>query len=229
MQHLLFLHGAIGAKDQLEPLATELKSKFHVHCIDFNGHGKASGADKNFSIEGFAHDVIKFLDNNNIERAAIFGYSMGGYVALWLAKNYPQKLVRIITLATKFHWDEATAAREVKMLNADTIEEKIAEFAAQLNRRHGPNWKLLLEKTKHLLLQLGNSNILQIADYACISTPCLLLLGENDKMISQEETTAVHKALPDAKYISLPNTSHPIERLDLPSVADIIRKFLLQQ
>lgn len=80
------------------------------------------------------------------------------------------------------------------MLDAATIEEKIPAFAVQLQRRHGVNWKALLEKTKQFLLQPGNNNILHIADYACISTPCLLLLGDKDKMVTIAETFAVYEA-----------------------------------
>jgi hypothetical protein len=41
---------------------------------------------------------------------------------MWLAKNYPEKINRLITLATKFHWDEIIAAKEVKILNAEAME-----------------------------------------------------------------------------------------------------------
>ncbi|MEO8768662.1 MAG: alpha/beta fold hydrolase [Ferruginibacter sp.] len=81
MKHLLLLHGAIGAKDQLDELANSLRSKYHVHTIDFNGHGGSPATDESFSIESFAHDVIKYLQENKINQVAIFGYSMGGYVA----------------------------------------------------------------------------------------------------------------------------------------------------
>jgi esterase/lipase len=39
MQHLLLLHGAIGAKDQLQPLADELKDNYFIHTLNFSGYG----------------------------------------------------------------------------------------------------------------------------------------------------------------------------------------------
>jgi pimeloyl-ACP methyl ester carboxylesterase len=119
-----------------------------------------------------------------------------------------------------------TAIKEIEMLNANTIEEKLPVFAAQLKSRHGAYWKGLLEKTKQLLLQLGNYNILQTAGYACITTPCLILLGDKDKMVTPAETIAVYEALPNGKYSSLPNTSHPIERVDVALLAGIIKEFI---
>ena len=54
---------------------------------------------------------------------------MGGYVALQLANKHPKYVQKIITLGTKFAWDKETAAKEVKMLNPEKIEEKIPAFA----------------------------------------------------------------------------------------------------
>src|ERR1700754_572786 len=101
MQHLILLHGAIGSKEQLEPFADALKKDFIVHLIDFSGHGMRPISNEKFSLSLFANDVLEYIHDNNIEHANIFGYSMGGYVAMYLAKHHPEKITRIITLATK--------------------------------------------------------------------------------------------------------------------------------
>ncbi len=226
MQHLLLLHGAIGAKDQLQPLDNLLKEKYITHTVNFNGHGETVTGNS-FSIEGFAQDVLDYLEQNNIDQAAIFGYSMGGYVAVWMARHYPQTISKIVTLATKFHWDEAIAAKEIKMLDGNIIEEKIPAFANQLQLRHGhSHWKILLEETRILLQQLGSSNALQPGDYTHISTPCLLLLGDKDKMVTREETMAVQELLPRAKYMLLANTPHPFEQVDMQLLTGIIEEFV---
>jgi pimeloyl-ACP methyl ester carboxylesterase len=227
MQHLLLLHGAIGAKDQLSPLANLLSSNYTVHSIDFSGHGEKSSTDTVFSIENFAAGVLAYMNKQQTDRASVFGYSMGGYVALWLAKYHPARINKIVTLATKFRWDEIIAAKEMKMLHADNIVEKVPAFAQQLAKRHGSdNWKIVLDKTKDMLSRLGNNNTLQLADYITIDTPSLLLLGDKDKMVTAEETIDVQKALPNAQYMSLANTTHPIEQVDAEKLADIIKDFI---
>lgn len=226
MQQILLLHGAIGSKDQLQPLADQLGKKYKVHTLDFNGHGE-NAASTYFSIEGFADDVLNYMTRNNISQTAIFGYSMGGYVAMWLGRYYPQTTSKIITLASKFYWDEAIAEKEMKLLDADTIDEKVPAFAEQLRERHGAdNWKNLLEKTRSLLQQLGNKNALELSAYANISIPCLLLLGDRDNMVTAAETISVQHALPNAQYIQLTNTAHPIEQVDVQMLAGIIEDFV---
>jgi pimeloyl-ACP methyl ester carboxylesterase len=227
MQHLFLLHGAIGAKDQLESLANELKEKYIIHRINFSGHGGETFPNERFSIKLFAKNVLDYVTQNNIQQVNIFGYSMGGYVAMYLAKHHPQKINKVITLATKFQWDETIAAKEIKMLDAAVIEQKIPAFAAQLQQRHAPqDWKLLLERTAELLLSLGKSNTLQLIDYSDISTPSLLLLGDRDKMISTEETFAVYKQLPNAQLGMLPATSHPIEQANITTLSFFIQQFI---
>jgi pimeloyl-ACP methyl ester carboxylesterase len=227
MQHLILLHGALGSKDQLQPLATTLHNSFHVHSFNFSGHGGRPFPPIAFSIPLFAEQIAEYMKETNISQANIFGYSMGGYAAMYLAKHYPHKINRLVTLATKFHWDAATAAREVKMLDGKTIQEKVPVFAAQLQQRHAPNdWLVLLDKTKELLTNLGNQNTLQPEDYPSITTPSLLLLGDRDKMVTLDETVAVYKQLPNAQLGVIPNTPHAFEQADLSFLAELITRFI---
>ncbi|RYD76507.1 MAG: abhydrolase domain-containing 18 [Sphingobacteriales bacterium] len=228
MKDILLLHGAIGSKAQLEPMALLLKEKFTVHLLNLPGHGGEPFPSGGFSIEVFADAVIKWLDEKGIEQICIFGYSMGGYVAMMLAKKYPQRVEKIITLATKFDWNEAVAAKEIKMLQPEIIEEKIPAFAAELARRHFPlNWKDQLMYTQNMLLSLGIRNALALADYKEINTPCLLMLGDKDKMVSLQETADVYAQIPQASLAVLPQMQHPIEKADNVLLKFHLERFLL--
>ena len=229
MQHLLLLHGALGSKDQLTPLTESLKDKYIVHTLNFSGHGGRDFLSPVFSIELFAGDVLDYLHEKNIAAVNIFGYSMGGYVAMWLAKHHADKIKKVVTLATKFYWDETVAAKEIKMLNAETIQQKVPAFAKQLQERHFPNdWKEVLNRTKGLLLSLGQHNSLQLPDYSGIQTSCLLLLGDKDKMITREETEEVHARLSHAQFEILPDTPHPLEQVDVELLASVVEFFLVR-
>lgn len=226
MKTILLLHGAIGAADQLEPLAAQLRESYTVRTLNFSGHGGTAdnGA---FSIPAFAQEVLAYLDAEGLLQVSIFGYSMGGYVALYLAKQHPERVEKIVTLATKFHWDEPTAAKEAQMLDAEKIAIKVPAFAAALEKRHAPNdWEALLNKTKDMLHAMGANNPLQVADYAAIQTPVTVCLGDADKMVTLDETLAVYKTLPHAKLAVLPATQHPIEQANILLLAFIIKQFI---
>lgn len=227
MQHLLLLHGALGSKDQFQTLVHLLKDSFQVHTFNLQGHGGQPLPDAAFSIELFSEQIARYIQDMNIEKVNIFGYSMGGYIAMYLAKQMPDTFNKIVTLATKFYWDEKTATKEVKLLDGKTIQEKLPAFAAQLQQRHAPvDWLTILDKTTELLINLGKNNTLQLEDYTSITTPSLVLLGDRDKMVSLDETLAVYKQLPNAQFGVLPGTPHIFEQVNLSLLAYLIKGFL---
>lgn len=227
MQHLLLLHGALGSKDQFQSLVPLLKDTFQVHTFNLHGHGGQPLPDAEFSIELFTEQIARYIQDMNIGKANVFGYSMGGYIAMYLAKQMPDKVNKIVTLATKFYWDEKTASKEVKLLDSKTIQEKVPAFAEQLQKRHAPtNWLTILDKTNELLINLGNRNTLQLEDYTSITTPSMLLLGDRDKMVTLEETLAVYKQLPNAQFGVLPGTPHMFEQVNLSLLAYLIKGFM---
>ena len=179
-----------------------------------------------FSIEAFSDDVLNYLKQNNIQKVNIFGYSMGGYVGLYFAQHNPEKVIKVATLATKFSWTPEIAQKEIKMLDANKIEEKIPVFAQTLAKRHAPNdWKIVLQKTSDMMIALGNKNTLTLSDYQNIDTPVLVSVGDKDMMVTLEETIEVYRKLKNANLSVLPNTLHPIEKVDLEMLSKKIVLF----
>jgi pimeloyl-ACP methyl ester carboxylesterase len=223
---LLLLHGAIGSSTQLAALEESLSLHYEVHVPDLPGHGgEALHAD--FSIPAFAGFVKDYIDTHHLHRPAIFGYSMGGYIACCLGVQHPELISHIITLATKFHWDEPTAIAESKMLQPDILEQKVPRFAETLAQRHAPgDWKAVLAHTAKLMQGLGADPVLKTETYPQLSVPCLLLIGDRDKTASIEETLSVYRALPLAQFSVLPATPHPIEKAPTILLASLIKGFI---
>lgn len=211
MKNLIILHGALGAQSQFEQLAAQLADHFTVHTLDFDGHGTKAAAETGFSIEQFVQNLQDFMDHNGIQKPLIFGYSMGGYVALKLESQYPGSFEKLVTLGTKFDWTPESAEQEAKMLNAEKIEEKVPAFAAYLESLHGGNaWKTVLQRTAKMMLELGNNPVLKPYDFHHIQVPVQLLRGEKDAMVTQKETLHVQELLRNASYREVAAWQHPI-------------------
>ncbi len=225
MQPLILLHGAIGAKDQLQPLADALADRYKVYTLDFSGHGE-DDANVPFAIATFAQDVLRLMEREGLQQAAVFGYSMGGYVGMYLALHHPGKVSRLVTLATKYRWDPTIAAKETQMLDADKIALKVPAFAASLQQRHTADWKDVLRKTAAMMVEMGADEPLKPEDEKLVVTPTLVLLGDRDKMVTLEETRATYQALPNGQFGILPNTQHPIEQVDTKLLVYLITTFL---
>lgn len=219
MNPVLLLHGALGSKTQLDPLKTILEAKGRVvYQLNFSGHSGSPFA-KNFGIETFADDLEDYLSQNAISKVDIFGYSMGGYVALWFAHLHPERVGKIVTLGTKFDWSVESATRETKKLNAEKIEEKVPAFARILQHRHAPNdWKELLSKTAAMMTGLGAKPLLTSEILSAIKTETHILLGDQDDMADRKYSVEVSKLLPNASFSLLADTPHPVEKVDLSPV-----------
>lgn len=223
---ILLLHGALGSKEQLVPLQEKLLLENEVFIMDFEGHGKAKGK-TDFSIELFTQNVIDFLKERKISKVNVFGYSMGGYVALNLASKHPELVEKIITLGTKFDWTPTFAEKEIKMLNPEAIQIKVPAFAERLKQLHGSeNWKDVVLKTAQMMQDLGENPTLKEVDFQKINTPTLVCLGELDAMSTQVESKNVSNWLENGQFHEIENLKHPIESIPIEKIVTIISNFL---
>ncbi|WP_343691119.1 alpha/beta hydrolase [Chitinophaga sp.] len=220
---MLFLHGAIGASSQLKAIAADIAAHYDIYFFDFPGHGGQPLPNEPFSIPFFAESVANYIRSQDLKHVTIFGASMGGYVALYLAATQPGLVDYIITLGSKFHWDPAVAEKETKMLQPATMLAKVPAFAYALEKMHAPNdWKVVVERTAQMMRQLGENAPLQEDYFKNINIPVLLLLGDRDRMVSFEETIQAYKLLPDAGFGVLPHTPHPAELVNPQLVTAVI-------
>lgn len=93
---LVLLHGGGGRWQIFLPIIPHLSIKWHVFALDLRGHGKSGRISEQYRPEDYAVDIIKFLQNPLNEPAVIFGYSLGGLVALIVAAQIPDRVRAII-------------------------------------------------------------------------------------------------------------------------------------
>jgi pimeloyl-ACP methyl ester carboxylesterase len=232
MKHILLLHGAVGSLEQFDALAELLSRSFSIHRFNFSGHGGKAFAE-DFSLYQFKKELIEFANHLPEEAKAtglcVFGYSMGGYVAAMAAVEQPQLFSHMITLATKWQWDEWSAEKEASMANPDAIETKVPAFAQLLANRHAPNnWKVLLSNIAGMLKAIGQRPPLDANALKTISIPTLVMVGDRDKTVSLEETMETYRTIPAARFAVLPGTPHPFEKVDTALLASLITSFTHQ-
>lgn len=225
-RNLILLHAALGSESQLLPLKSKLESTFNVYSFDFLGHGHAQNTDV-FSIDVFVKQLHDFIEANQLEETALFGYSMGGYVALKYAQKAPEKISHVVTLGTKFSWTPEIASAETAQLNPVKIREKVPAFADKLHQMHGENWEHVVLKTADMMLQMGaGKTLLTREDWNSIRTNTLLLLAEKDAMVTVSETEYVKSQLRNATFGILENAKHPIESVDLEALTEMLEAFI---
>jgi pimeloyl-ACP methyl ester carboxylesterase len=227
LEKLLLLHGALDTKEQFSALRSLLQEEFETHAFNFSGHGGKPIPDKAFSIKFFAEEVLSWLDKNNLPSVNIAGHSMGGYAGLYIARFFPERISKVLTVNTKLFWNRETASKEVKMLDPAGILEKVPRFAEHLEKLHAPaDWKILLLKVSEMLTAMGEGDRLNDEDFEKITHEVLLCVGDSDKMVSVEETLHVYKKLRGGSMLVMPGAPHPFENINTQRLAFEIRNFM---
>lgn len=226
-QKLLILHGASGSKDRFDELASLLDDHFDVFRMNFSGHGGEAMPEEAFSIDLFSRDVIKFMNSHELRQVNIFGYSMGGFVGLYLASHFPDRVLKVFTLGTKFNWTKDTVSKQVKLLDPENIRSKLPDYAAELERIHQPNdWLKVIEKTAEMLVNMGKKNPLTEDDLSLIEIPVLIGMGDRDNLVIIEESIFSFRLLKKGQFLIMPDTPHPINNVDKKALSGEIIRFV---
>jgi pimeloyl-ACP methyl ester carboxylesterase len=221
---IVLLHGALGCEKQLLPLKDALVHEgFHADTMNFSGHGGIHTDE--LSIQQFAEELERTVSDTG--NTAIFGFSMGGYVALYLAAIGRLNATKIITLGTKLQWSPDSSRQEIKNLNPEKIREKVPAFASYLESLHGENWPRLLEQTAKMMQGMGENPPLTATNLPGIQIPVIAMRGEKDVMVSEEETLWAVNLLPNASYVAVPDWQHPIDRIPGSALVEELKKHLV--
>ncbi len=92
----ILLHGNGESSEYFQNQINEFAGSWHVYAIDTRGHGKTPRGDRPFTIRQFADDLLCFMNEHQIEKAHLLGFSDGGNIALVFAMQHPERVDRLI-------------------------------------------------------------------------------------------------------------------------------------
>ncbi len=226
---VLLLHGILGSMaSELEPLIPCLAEDCFVLALDFRMHGESVSPAPAFSIEDLSDDIIAVLDRVGIHAAHVFGYSLGGYAALYLEKTRPGRLRSLLMHGTKFYWDEDAAAQFSLNLDPERIEKRRPKWAELLRSQHDAqgtdHWKRLCRAAGEFVQSLPGKFL--EADCGAIGIPVQVSIGDRDDLVPVAEAASLARALPRGSLAVLPDTRHPIGACDPALLAGQMRAFM---
>jgi pimeloyl-ACP methyl ester carboxylesterase len=102
---LLVLHGAFMTVELIGALVTELAARHQVVAVEFQGHGHTADIERPFGYEQFADDAAALLGHVGVEEADVYGYSLGGGVALQLGLRHPSRVRKLVIASASFSSD----------------------------------------------------------------------------------------------------------------------------
>lgn len=141
---LLLLHGGLfDIEQQFGALIPGLSAGRRVIATDFQGHGRTNDIDRPLNTADLTSDVIGLLEHLDVREVDVFGFSVGGAVALHLAVNHPELVRKLIVSSVSFRPEgdrggnaEAVGAMTVDMIAGTPMEERYLTVSPHPDREH---------------------------------------------------------------------------------------------
>lgn len=172
--------------------------------------------------------IKDFIELNKLQGVSVFGYSMGGYLSIMVGLQRSGIFSQIITLGTKFNWSESIAIKEVQQVQSILHLPNEHPFKKQQFALHGESYfNNCIKITCNLITEIGKNKYITNEKLFHFKIPTLLLIGDQDTMVTGHETEEICKAMPNAKLMTLPETKHPFEKVNKLTLAKLIESKLL--
>lgn len=233
---LILLHGFMGSGRSFQHLIPQLQQFCNPVTIDMLGHGETEGAELHyrFSTKEQVADLTKLISEQLRIPSFLYGYSMGGRMALQLALQRPDLFSGLILESATFGIEGETERQARQALDAKRSDDLLGNFDGFLN-----NWKKMplfrsSTASKELLDQVDEiqqqQNPLWVANslqgFGSGTMPCVrhqlheivipvqLLAGEKDSKFVHLNRQ-MEKEIGDAKLHTVKNAGHRVH-LDQP-------------
>jgi pimeloyl-ACP methyl ester carboxylesterase len=200
---LVLLHGGLGNGTYWRNQIPVFAQHYRVIVVDSRGHGRSSFDDQPISYALMASDVLALLDQLGIQKADIVGWSDGGIIGLELAIHHRERLNRVVAYAANF---DPTGVRLDIGQNA-YFNAYIARAAEdyQVTSPHPERWDTFLANISNMWATEPNYTE---AELRGITTPFLILDGEEEEAIDLNQTKLMALLIPGARLELMPGTGH---------------------
>lgn len=210
---LVMLHGATStALEDWSAQRPLFRQAFRLHLVDARAHGGTKwdvrdGFDRDMLVD----DLLAFVDALGLRTFHVAGFSMGAMTALIFATRHPERLRTAIICGIDIQREpRASVAR--RLMDPQRIEREEPEWAAQLERRHGPGqgagaWRELLPA---IAADVASQQLLTFEDLRRVRLPVQLAYGDRDVFVPADHAIELYRQLPDARLFLSPDTPHTV-------------------
>ncbi|MBB4928616.1 alpha/beta fold hydrolase [Kitasatospora kifunensis] len=207
---LVLLHGGVHTIGlTFGAIMPALAATHRVIAVELQGHGHTADIDREMSVPGFAEDVVALLDVLGIERADLFGFSLGGMTALEMALRYPARADRVVLASVPFQPDGYLEEIRDPALHAGSRRlPTAADFQAMVDAYTAvaPHPEHFQDFMARCTVAAGYEGWSE-DDLRGLVPPALLVVGDTD-FVRIEHAAQMHRLIPDARLAILPDCLH---------------------
>lgn len=215
---LVLLHGYPLDHHVWDDIVPLLKDTFDLIIPDLRGFGESTTVDMPYTMDDMAIDIAGLLGHLSLQKTAIAGHSMGGYVALAFARLFPKRIAGLGLVASQVLADTPDrkegrykSAAEVAEKGIDSVVETMAAkftpnprlqaFARETMQRQKP--AAYVGALKAMAERMDSTPLLSKMQY-----PVVLVHGDADALIPVVRAREVKEAVPGAYFVEISGAGH---------------------
>lgn len=234
--HFVLIHGWTGNHTRWGKLPEMLSVDHHVIDYDLRGHSRS---EKNISLDyGFSShvmDLLGLLDVLSIDKAVICGHSMGGMIAQNFALAFPERVEKLVLVATASCM-APTPADKKKLLATSFLFKYLFKAAMFIKNRDKADktdlFPDMIDDSLSPISKSASDSLVNISKMDLrervrnLHIPTLVITTDTDKTINIKYAKEPASLIPGTKYVELKGLSHHIPLDDPDSTFNAIENFI---
>jgi pimeloyl-ACP methyl ester carboxylesterase len=229
----LFLHGNRDRKEVFQYLIPYLDGQFHLIFLDLRGHGDTDAPFEGYSYDQFLNDINALIEYKEIRTFNLIGHSLGGVLSILYALKYPEKIKNLILMGTSAHFVPkfkrppmgTTITEEmIKITNENAAPYFFLPEFNEVQTEILSNWSKVPSYVHEKMIQMGHPDLREKIKE--IKKPTLLIVGEKDKICTQEDGIFIHEQIKGSELEVIKDSAHFMFMERPKEVSDKILSFL---
>jgi pimeloyl-ACP methyl ester carboxylesterase len=221
---LLLLHAFPLGRVMWDAQAEALAARARVVRFDLRGFGGSAPGPALLTMERIAEDAVAVLDQLGLASAVVCGLSMGGYAALALVRQHPERVRALVLADTRAGADSDQGRADRAALAERVRREGVAAAAEAMLPRllgatsHSERPDLVARVREIILANPAQGVIDGLAGLAAradsgpylrqITVPTLVICGEEDTLTPVSEAEALRDGIRGSRLVTLPRAGH---------------------
>jgi pimeloyl-ACP methyl ester carboxylesterase len=243
---IVFAHGVIMSSESFHPQLQALSKQYRCIAFDWRGHGLTEQPLTGYDVDtSLFSDAVALLQHLDLQHVHFVGVALGGFIGLRLALRHPEVLRSLTLLASAADAEPASQVRRLVLLsriarytgikpfagsivNAQFAQQFLREPDSQAERQYWQNYFTTFSSqtiTTALIHEVQHQG-LRWDEIAHITTPTLIIHGDEDSAIDWKRAQHTAEAIPQSRFVILNGVGHS-PTIEAPGIVnELLQSFI---
>jgi long-chain acyl-CoA synthetase len=214
---IVFVHGYAGMAETWEYQINYFSKRYRVIAPDLRGHGQSDAPYTRYTMPELVEDIHTIARHLNLpEKFILVGHSFGGSICVEYANAHPERLARLVLIAT---------AGEYPLPKVAALAYRLPVAFFRPWWRYRPRWNAEIHVMKRMML----NNLRKWQGWPLlrnIDVPTLVITGERDNYFPRHVFDDVGKMVPGAEVVDVGASKHKVQLERHEAVNRAIERFI---